>query len=155
MADDQPQDVAPPFAFELEAAKIREFAQALGGLDPIHSDRAAAQAAGYRDVVAPIGLVVWTLAQDRRRVFDTFALAEDRGLTTGEGWDFLAPICAGDRLTGETRRAGQEVREGRSGPLTLHRLETRYHNQFGALVMLERTTVAQWDKASRDRKPAL
>lgn len=134
----------PPFRYELEGAKIREFAQAMGGLDAVHTDRAAARAAGYRDIVAPIGLIVWTIPQDRDRVFEAFGLAADRGLTTSEGWDLHAPICAGDVLTGQTRHLGKEVREGRSGPAELHRLETAYHNQLGELALVEHTTIMQW-----------
>jgi acyl dehydratase len=42
---------SPPYA--VGSAKIREFAEAVGSTDPVHVDRAAAQARGYRDVIAP------------------------------------------------------------------------------------------------------
>jgi acyl dehydratase len=46
--------VYPPSApYGVSAAKIKEFAEAVGATDPAHTDRAAAQARGYRDVIAP------------------------------------------------------------------------------------------------------
>ena len=46
--------VYPPSApYGVSAAKIKEFAEAVGATDPAHTDRAAAPARGYRDVIAP------------------------------------------------------------------------------------------------------
>lgn len=134
----------PEFSYHVEAAKIREFAVALGGLDAIHVDAAAARAAGYRDLVAPIGLIVWTIVQDRDRLFRDLGLAADRGLAGSEGWEFLHPVCAGDVLRGRTRHIAAEARAGRNGPMTLHRLETRYRNQFEETALIEHTSILQW-----------
>jgi acyl dehydratase len=134
----------PEFSYRVEAAKIHEFAVALGGLDAIHIDRVAAKAAGYRDIVAPIGLIVWTIVQDRELVFSAFDLAADRGLAGSEGWEFLAPICAGDVLSGRTLHVGVERCEGRAGPMLLHRLRSSYNNQAGDTVLIENTALLQW-----------
>jgi acyl dehydratase len=136
----------PQFGFEVQAAKIREFAVALGGLPAIHTDRGAAQAAGYRDLVAPIGLIVWTIVQDRDALFALFGLSAHRGLAGSEGWRFEEPICAGDVLSGCTTHRAVEQRSGRSGPLDLHTLETVYRNQFGRIALVERTTILQWQR---------
>jgi len=46
--------VYPPTApYEVGREKIREFAEALNDPNPVYRDRAAAQALGYPDVVAP------------------------------------------------------------------------------------------------------
>ena len=42
---------APPY--EVSRVKIAEFADAIGDPNPLYRDRAAAQAAGYADVIAP------------------------------------------------------------------------------------------------------
>ena len=40
-------------AYQVGREKIREFATAVKATDPVHHDLAAAQAAGYPDLVAP------------------------------------------------------------------------------------------------------
>ena len=46
--------VFPPTApYEVGREKIREFAEAIGDDNPVYRDRAAAQALGYSDVIAP------------------------------------------------------------------------------------------------------
>jgi acyl dehydratase len=40
-------------AYEVSRVKIAEFAAAIGDTNPVYRDRAAAQAAGYADVIAP------------------------------------------------------------------------------------------------------
>lgn len=136
----------PQFTLEIEAAKLREFAQALGNLDPVHTDREAARAAGFRDMVAPIGSIVWTLGQDRDLLFETFGLRADRGLAGSEGWEFLAPICAGDVLSGQTTHMGIEMKTGQSGEMSFHRFRTIYANQFGEQVLIENSMVMQWTR---------
>jgi acyl dehydratase len=42
-----------PVSFEIEAERIAQYAEAIGAGNPVHSDRDAALAAGFRDVVAP------------------------------------------------------------------------------------------------------
>lgn len=137
----------PEFSYEVEPAKIREFAVALGSLDAIHTDKTAALAAGYRDIVAPVGLIVWTIVQDREALFRAFELDADRGLASGEGWEIVEPICAGDTLSGRTRHVSVERRERRGEWVEVHRLETRYHNQLGAVPLIEHTTIMQWQRS--------
>jgi acyl dehydratase len=43
----------PPFTYEVGLEKIREYANAVGETEPVHHDREAARAAGFRDVAAP------------------------------------------------------------------------------------------------------
>ena len=54
--------VLEPVVAEVEKGEIRQFAAAIGATDPIHTDLAAAQAAGYPNLVAPPTLV-FCLAQ--------------------------------------------------------------------------------------------
>ena len=39
--------------YEVSRVKIADFAEAIGDRNPLYRDRAAAQAAGYPDVIAP------------------------------------------------------------------------------------------------------
>jgi acyl dehydratase len=43
----------PPASFEVEAARIDQYASAVGEDNPIYHDAKAAKAAGFRDLVAP------------------------------------------------------------------------------------------------------
>jgi acyl dehydratase len=43
----------PPYEYEVGKEKIREYAQAVGEDNPVYFDRAAARAAGFRDIPAP------------------------------------------------------------------------------------------------------
>jgi len=43
----------PAATYEVGAEKVREFADAIGAANPVHSDHAAAKSAGFRDLVAP------------------------------------------------------------------------------------------------------
>ena len=45
----------PTKPYVVSAAKIKEFAEAVGSTDPVHTERDVAQGRGYRDVVAQIG----------------------------------------------------------------------------------------------------
>jgi len=136
----------PRFTFRIERCKIEEFVKAVGNLHPIHSDREVARAAGYPDVVAPIGFVIWTLGQDGTEIFRRFGLRYDRGVAGSEGWDFLGPICAGDMLTGQTRYRSSETKNGRAGPMTVHYFDTSYDNQLGERVLEEHSSVIQWER---------
>jgi acyl dehydratase len=133
-----------PFTLKIEAAKLIEFAQALGDVDSVHVDRDAARKAGFRDLVAPIGSIVWTLGQDREALFEAFGLRADRGLAGSEGWEFLAPIYAEDLLTGQSTLVDVEKKTGRSGEMSFHRFQTIYANQFGERVLIENSMVMQW-----------
>ena len=42
-----------PFTVEVEKGRLRMFAKAIGETDPIYTDEAAAQAAGYRSLPVP------------------------------------------------------------------------------------------------------
>jgi acyl dehydratase len=61
--------VAAPY--EVSRVKIAEFADAIGDPNPLYRDRAAAQAAGYADVIAPPTLaIVISMASSAQAVAD-------------------------------------------------------------------------------------
>jgi len=53
---------APSEPYEVSRVKIAEFATAIGDASPLCRDRAAAQAAGYPDVIAPPTFAIVVLA---------------------------------------------------------------------------------------------
>ena len=94
----------PPFEYEVGKEKIREYANAVGESDPVHHDRSAAQAAGFRDVVAPpMFAVVYATGSVGPAVLDPELGINFAMLLHGSQefvWD--EPVCAGDTITTET-----------------------------------------------------
>jgi acyl dehydratase len=91
----------PPFEYEVGREKIREYANAVGETNPVHHDRAAAQAAGYRDVVAPpMFVVVYSAGAMGPAILDP-EVGINLMLMVHGGQEFIwgEPVCAGDTVT--------------------------------------------------------
>ncbi len=93
--------------FEVTRGDIRRFATALGDDNPIYHDRAAAQAAGHRDVVAPPTFLITLGTAGATGFLHDPALGLNYALVVhGEQkFELHRPICAGDALDSETRIA--------------------------------------------------
>lgn len=139
--------LSDPVTATITAKESQRFALAADDLNPIYFDEAAAQAAGYRTIVVPPTFLGWALgparpltdlredglyrgAESARRV----TLNVRRVMAGGDGWEFLAPVYAGDTITSETRLKTLEEKEGSSGPFVLQSNETTYTNQHGEVV---------------------
>jgi acyl dehydratase len=91
----------PPSApYEVSRVKIREFAAAIGDANPIYRDKEAAQAAGYRDVIAPPTFpIVFSLQSGGDALVDP-----DLGLNLAmvvhgeQRFEYVRPVYAGDQL---------------------------------------------------------
>ena len=90
----------PPYAVGRE--KIREFAEAVGADDPVHTDRAYARALGYRDVIAPPTFAVVIAQQcDRQFIADPEAGIDFSRVVHGEQrFVHHRPLTAGDEIVG-------------------------------------------------------
>ncbi|RFU23346.1 FAS1-like dehydratase domain-containing protein [Geodermatophilus marinus] len=91
----------PPSAvYEVGREKIAEFAAAVGATDAVHTDAAAARAAGHPDVVAPPTFaIVVTLAAAGAVVRDPDVDLDYSRVVHGEQrFTHHRPIRAGDRL---------------------------------------------------------
>jgi len=89
----------PPTApYAVGSAKIREFAEAVGAVDPVHVDRAVATSRGYRDVIAPPTFAVLIAQQcDAQLVTDPDAGIDYSRVVHGEQrFVHHHPITAGD-----------------------------------------------------------
>lgn len=96
----------PPTApYAVGSAKIREFAEAVAAgapVDPVHLDREAALAAGYRDVVAPPTFAVLIAQQcDAQLITDPEAGIDFSRVVHGEQrFVHHRPLTAGDDVVG-------------------------------------------------------
>ena len=107
-----------PVAYEVGLEKIREYARAVGQTNPVHLDREAAMAAGFRDVVAPpMFCVVYSAPAMGPAMLDPDVGINLAAMVHG-GQEFVwgEPVCAGDVITTQAT-ARRHLREGRQGLL--------------------------------------
>ena len=95
----------PPYI--VSVAKIKEFAEAVGSTDPVHTDREVARARGYRDVIAP---PTFAVIISQRPEFD-FLNDPENGIEFGrvvhgeQGFTHHRPLTAGDEVVATLRIA--------------------------------------------------
>jgi acyl dehydratase len=101
----------PPVTYEVGREKIREYANAIGATNPVHHDREAALAAGYRNVVAPpMFCVVYSAPALGPGILDPEVGINLAAMVHG-GQEFVwgEPVCADDEIT--TRARVSEIYE--------------------------------------------
>jgi acyl dehydratase len=106
----------PPFEYEVGREKIREYSYAIGATNPVHLDREAARAEGFRDVVAPpMFAVVYSAGSVGPGVLDP-ELGINLMLMLHGSQEFVwgEPVCAGDTITTETTFKDHREEEGRT-----------------------------------------
>jgi acyl dehydratase len=119
----------PAVEFEVEADRIRRYADAVGETSPIHQDPDAAREAGFRDVVAPPMFCV---------VYQFPAVAQpgvdpDVGMNLvalvhgGQEFEWSEPVCAGDVISTTPRVADIYEKDGKG----FYVFETASVNQDG------------------------
>lgn len=109
----------PSAPYEVSRVKIAEFADAIGDPNPLYRDRAAAQAAGYPDVIAPPTFaIVISMPSTARAVVDPGLGLNYAMVVHGEQrFEYSRPIRAGDVVT--TQSTITEIRDaGRNTLLT-------------------------------------
>ena len=135
--------VLEPIVAEVEKGEIRQFADAIGATDPIHTDPEAARAAGYPNLVAP-PTFVFCLSQrnsepTERLVELGFDVAK---LLHGEQhFEHFHPVCAGDTITLSTRI--EDIYEKKGGLLEFMVQKTDAVNRDGALCATMTAVVVQ------------
>lgn len=140
--------ITDPVEFQVEAGRISFFAETLGERNPVHHDRAAAQAAGHPDVVAPptFAIVVDLETgralerQGKPSVLARIGCDYRRLLHGEERYDYHGAIHAGDRLSITTEVLGFEDKKGGALELAHLRSEIR-HPERGLLVSITRSLV--------------
>jgi acyl dehydratase len=144
----------PPTTATITARDAQRYALAVDDRNPVYFDEAAAQAAGYRTLVAPptfVGHVVATtksLADLRDdgllRGGAKLKLGLPRVMAGGDAWEFLAPAYVGDTVTAESRLAEITQRDGSKGVFVTSVVETVFTNQHGEVVAkLRQTAIAR------------
>ncbi|MFD3585558.1 MaoC family dehydratase N-terminal domain-containing protein [Streptomyces sp. NPDC058683] len=91
----------PTEPYEVGREKIREFAEAIGDINPVYSDPEAAKALGYSDVIAPPTFVFSITFRAAGQVVEDPQLGLDysRVVHGDQKFAYRRPVRAGDRLT--------------------------------------------------------
>ena len=122
----------PPLEYEVGREKIREYANAVGEHNPVHHDREAATAAGFRDVVAPpMFAVVYSAAAVAPGILDPeVGINFARMLHGGQEFVWGEPVCSGDTITTQATLENLYERAG----MEFYVFESVSKNQDGAEV---------------------
>jgi acyl dehydratase len=109
----------PPYPVTVERGKIREFARALGDLNPFYLDDRVGAASEWGDVIAPPTFAITF----RDESADTQALLRDLGtdisriLHGEQEFELLGPLQPGHTYLCRTRVVDIYEKTGRSGPM--------------------------------------
>jgi acyl dehydratase len=128
----------------VERGKIREFARATFTADPIHTIEALALKAGFSGIPAT---GTYSVAAGHYR--DQAAFVERLGLSIARivvgsvSWTYLRVVVAGDVLTATRLVESDESRVGKSGPMRIITLATRFVDQQGDLVLIQREVLIE------------
>jgi acyl dehydratase len=91
-----------PATFEVEADRIRAYAEAVHEDNPVYHDAGAAKEAGFRDQVAPpMFAVVYSAPAMGPPIMETIGDGLPRMVHGGQEFVWGEPVCAGDTITTE------------------------------------------------------
>lgn len=93
--------VSAPSVLPIERSRLQFFAKVIGETNPIYTDRAAAQAAGYRDVVAPPTFIFAAELDsgELENMLRDLEIPLARMLHGEQEFRYFKPVCAGDVVT--------------------------------------------------------
>src|SRR5215469_12757182 len=133
----------PPFTFEIESAKIRELALAIGDDNPIYQSQQAGQAAGYQDIpLLPTTATIFLFWGNTHFVEQLAELGLDlaRLMHREEEYEYLAPLHPGETLTGVMTVIDGSIRKGpQHTSIDLVTLQLRYTHPQGQPVLIATT----------------
>lgn len=121
----------PPLTVDVEKWQLKFFAKAVGEDNPVYFDEEAAQAEGYRSILAPptYAVTLSCAAPDPFARVKTIGMNPDKILHTRQDFEYFAPICAGDSITFVATITN--IYEKRAGKFRFMVEETLATNQFG------------------------
>lgn len=117
----------PPQKAVLEAGRLRFFAKAIGETDPVYTDEAAAQAAGYAHLPAP-PTFLFCLEMERPDPLGwvgDLGMKLERILHGEQSFTYYKPVCAGEEVHFEAS------------------ITNAYEKKGGALLFVDKTVVVR------------
>jgi acyl dehydratase len=131
----------PGVPYEISRVKLAEFADAIGDPNPVYRDRAAAQAAGHPDVIAPPTFpIVISMNSTGAAISDPGLNLNYAMVVHGEQrFVYTRPLVAGDVVTAQVTIT--DIREaGRNSMLTT---QTEIKTTAGELVCTAYSTIVE------------
>jgi acyl dehydratase len=94
----------PTEPYQVSREKLREFADAIGDTNPVYRSRAAAQEAGFPDVIAPPTFpIVISVASSSKALADPGLNLNYARVVHGEQrFEYSRPLVAGDVVTAQS-----------------------------------------------------
>ncbi len=135
MIDKKHIGYAPPaILWDVEKGRIAFFAKVIGLTDPIHTDEAAAKAAGYRGIVAPPTFIFGAPGDsgETMQLIETLEIDLGKVLHGEQRFDYRAPVCAGDTLRFQSKVS--DIYDKKGGALEFVVNDTKVTNQLGEHV---------------------
>ncbi|MCC7131813.1 MAG: MaoC family dehydratase N-terminal domain-containing protein [Gemmatimonadales bacterium] len=132
-----------PWEVEIEKGRLRLLAKAMGETRPIYTDDAAARAAGYRGIVAPLTMPYCLLADSPggQQYLADVGIPTARMLHAEVHVEHHDLICAGDRIRVDRRLTDIVVKKG--GALEFVTFESTFrHADGGGLVATVKSLMA-------------
>ena len=131
----------PSEPYEVSRVKIREFADAIGEPSPLCRDRAAAQAAGYPDVIAPPTFAIVVSSAGSAEVTHDPGLGVNYAMIVhGEqSFTHARPLHAGDVVV--TQSTIESIRP--AGSMTMLTTVTEIRTVDGEHVCTARSTLVE------------
>ena len=137
-----------PVTHTVELGAIRVFAEAIGDPNPIYTNQLVALETRHAGIEAPPTFLRSLTPTPPRLPFRV----PYRGLLDGGSeWEYIGPpVRPGDRITVTTRIADLRERTGQLGAMLFTVLETRFEDQAGAVVALERNTIIHYRSSEQE-----
>ena len=131
----------PGEPYEVSREKLREFAKAIGDPNPVYRDRAAAQEAGFPDVIAPPTFaIVISMASSFQVLAEPDLNVNYAMVVHGEQkFEYTRPLQAGDVITAQSTITN--IRE--VGSLSMMTTTTRLTTVEGELVCTAHSTIVE------------
>ena len=126
----------PPYPVTVERGKIKEFARALGDLNPFYLDDDVGRASEWGDLIAPPTFAV-TFRDERA---DSMAMLRDLGVDISrilhgeQEFEIRRQIVPGETLVCRTRIVDISEKTGRSGPMAFVVRETAVTDRTNEIV---------------------
>ena len=130
-----------PHTVDVEKGQLRFFAKAVGETNPIYTDEATAKAAGYNALPAPptFAFSLNMMQPNQYAYLDTLGVDLGKLLHGEQQFEYVGPICAGDRITLQGEISDIYAKKG--GALEFIIQDTTATNQRGETVVKMRSTI--------------
>ncbi len=133
---------------EVGFASIRQFAMAIGDMNPLYLDHALAGASPHGGIVAPPTFICETnqylsgMVDDEHGSLNAASIPTDGVIRMGNDYQFFRLVRPSDVVTAQWRVADCFEREGKSGRLAFLVMEKTFRTQSGELLATSRETYA-------------